>query len=617
MNLRGILAITIIMVLSLTLSPVRAKGGEICDLGQKTCRVDRESIVIRTAGPDLFGKDQGKSTEKPPDSVRPVLPSLMLVKGSSHASITIIEYSDFLCSACARAAKVLDEVTKAYPDEIRVVFKHYPSAMNPHAILAHEAALAAGEQGKFWEMHDRLFAHKGVLTPEILERYAKELGLETEPFVAAVEDHRFKEIVVHEIREARGFGVSSVPTFFINGRKLVGSRSLNDFKQIIDEELGLTQKVQAPRPKASPLSSSVKVNIQGAPVRGPEDAPIVIVEFSDFQCPFCARVLPTLKELMKRYPTQVRWAFKHFPLSIHPDAPLAHEAALAAKEQGKFWEMHDRLFLRQKRLKRPHLLQHAKDLGLDLEQFTADLDSGRFKAMVEQDLQEGRQLGIRGTPTFFVNGERLVGARPMAEFVTRIEKQLRTAGVQPSKSVPAPTLAPPSPLSTLGPSSAPVQIEAFIDLASPLSAQTLQLLNAIWSLYSDEVRIAIRHLPQAFHPDAPLAHQAALAAGEQGKYWEMQERILSRGGIPKKRELIEYARQLKLNQSSFTQALKQRSFQSVLDQDHAVGLQKEVRGVPTLFVNGKKMEGIPEINAFAEWIDKERRASHSAALTGE
>ncbi|MBI3359216.1 MAG: thioredoxin domain-containing protein, partial [Nitrospirae bacterium] len=127
--------------------------------------------------------------------------------------------------------------------------------------------------------------------------------------------------------EAKGYGVTTAPTFFINGRKLVGERSVADFKQIIDEELGLTQPAQIPPSLPGVPSQSalpVSIDTKDAPSFGPQEAPIVIVEFSDFQCPFCARTVPTLQDLKKRYPTQVRLAYKHLPLDFHADSKLAH-----------------------------------------------------------------------------------------------------------------------------------------------------------------------------------------------------------------------------------------------------------------------------------------------------
>lgn len=144
-----------------------------------------------------------------------------------------------------------------------------------------------------------------------------------------------------------------------------------------------------------------------SPARGPEAAPVTIVEFADFQCPLSARALPTLRQVMAAYPDQVRLVFKHFPLAIHPDARRAAVAAEAAREQGKFWEMHDLLFQNPASLERAELVAHAASLGLDVARFEKDLDSPELAARVDRDAAEAMRVGATATPTFFVNGRRM------------------------------------------------------------------------------------------------------------------------------------------------------------------------------------------------------------------
>jgi protein-disulfide isomerase len=123
------------------------------------------------------------------------------------------------------------------------------------------------------------------------------------------------------------------------------------------------------------------------------------------------------------YPGRIRWAFKHYPLPFHKDAPLAHEAALAAGDQGKFWEMHDLLFEEPQAITRADLVKKAKRLELDILRFESDLDSGRFRPIVEADRKEGTKLGVNGTPYFFVNRRAVSGAQPFSEFKKVIEEE--------------------------------------------------------------------------------------------------------------------------------------------------------------------------------------------------
>jgi protein-disulfide isomerase len=183
----------------------------------------------------------------------------------------------------------------------------------------------------------------------------------------------------------------------------------------------------------------MSVDTTGAPVRGNVKAPVTIVEFSDFQCPFCARARPTVNRVREAYGDKVRILFRDFPLQMHPQATKASEAASCAGDQGKFWEMHDRLFANQARLQVPELKQHATDLGLDAEAFGGCLDSGKYASKWQQGLADGTQYGVTGTPAFFINGRPLMGARPFEDFATVIDEELERGGVPP----PAPAKAAP------------------------------------------------------------------------------------------------------------------------------------------------------------------------------
>ena len=163
-------------------------------------------------------------------------------------------------------------------------------------------------------------------------------------------------------------------------------------------------------------------------VRGSPAAPVTIVEFSDFQCPFCKAAAATVKQVLDRYAGKVKWVFRDFPIEkLHPDAPRAHEAARCAGAQGKFWEYHDMLFERSPRQARADLEEYAANLKLDGPAFAECLDSRRHQAAVSADMAEGARLGVDGTPTFFVNGRRLVGAQSVAVFERLVDAELARA----------------------------------------------------------------------------------------------------------------------------------------------------------------------------------------------
>ena len=224
-------------------------------------------------------------------------------------------------------------------------------------------------------------------------------------------------------------GASVLGAAFMLG-SAIDSASINITDAISDLEGSFAAAPQRAAAPPSPRGSRpdpsryYEVNTKGSPARGPEKARIDIVEFSDFQCPFCARVNPTVQRIRDEYGDDVRIVFKHLPLRIHPQAPAAHAAAEAAHSQGKFWEMHDLIFANQRALTRENYLGYAKQIGLDVARFTKDLDSSDIKKRVDDDASEAASLGVTGTPAFFINGRFLSGAQPFDSFKRVIDAEL-------------------------------------------------------------------------------------------------------------------------------------------------------------------------------------------------
>jgi predicted DsbA family dithiol-disulfide isomerase len=166
------------------------------------------------------------------------------------------------------------------------------------------------------------------------------------------------------------------------------------------------------------------------PSLGKDDAPVTIVAFSDFQCPFCARVEPTLKQIHTSYGDKVRIVWKDFPLTtIHPEAFKAAEASHCAAEQERYWEFHDRLFANQARMSLADLKAHAANLGLDTAAFARCLESSRYTARVQASLEAGAGIGVEATPTLFINGRTVSGAQPMEVFAGIIDEELARVSV--------------------------------------------------------------------------------------------------------------------------------------------------------------------------------------------
>ncbi|WP_158579913.1 Na+/H+ antiporter NhaA [Geodermatophilus marinus] len=183
-------------------------------------------------------------------------------------------------------------------------------------------------------------------------------------------------------------------------------------------------------------------------VRGPVDAPLTLVEYGDFECPFCGRATGTVEELLGRFGPRLRYVFRHVPLvDVHPHAQLAAEAAEAAAAQGRFWEMHDRLFAEQDRLTAPDLLQHAAALGLDVQRFAHDLGSGRYARRVEEDVESAEGSGVEGTPTFFVGGRRHTGPHDTESLAAALLATPEAAALPPAERA----AADPRVLPAIGP----------------------------------------------------------------------------------------------------------------------------------------------------------------------
>lgn len=233
---------------------------------------------------------------------------------------------------------------------------------------------------------------------------------------------------------------ADVQQFFEANKDRAQGRTLEQLRQPIEEFLGSQRRQQARAQLVDELKakgSGVKVLLDPPrvaldiaatdPVKGPANAPITIVEYSDFQCPYCARVNPTLDEVRKTYGDKVRIVFKDFPLPNHPEAPKAAEAAHCAGEQGKYWELHDRMFANQQALQVPMLKQHANALGLNMDAFNQCLDSGKHAGRVAENMKSGEALGVGSTPTLYVNGRPVVGAQPFEFFKTVIDEELARA----------------------------------------------------------------------------------------------------------------------------------------------------------------------------------------------
>jgi len=252
---------------------------------------------------------------------------------------------------------------------------------------------------------------------------------------------------------AQSVGANGTPNFFIDGRQIVGAQPFDAFSKIIDEELAKAKELQAKGLKGNALyDAEVARNLKDmpaapaaggdapnpnerktvavgkAPVRGSANAPVTIVMFSDFQCPFCGRVEPTVKQIEDTYGDKVKIVWKNQPLPFHPNARPAARAAMAAYKQGKFWEMHDLLFANQQQENDANYEKWAQQIGCDMAKWKADVASKEIDDEISADSSEGTALGASGTPSFFIDGISVVGAQPFEKFKSVIDDELKAHG---------------------------------------------------------------------------------------------------------------------------------------------------------------------------------------------
>lgn len=578
--------------------------------------------------------------------------------GPTEARVTMIIVSDFECPYCRRVEPTVKRLMREFRTDLRIVWKNNPLPFHQRAKPAAIAALAAHRQGKFWEYHDRLFESGEAMDDATLLHHAAELGLDVERFRKDIADPAIATQILREQEAAKAVGARGTPTFFVNGKALVGAKAYSEFKAYIDEArvdadvairggtpVGAVHEVLAarnhpqgkefvdylirgevaktvakledeiprpdkPRAPSQPVPQEVwKVSVgPNDPWKGAENALVTIVEFSDFECPFCSKVGPTIERILEAFPDEVRIVWKNSPLPFHKRAGLAAEAALAAHAQGKFWEFHDKLFANQRALDRSDLERYAQELGLDMTAFRQALDAGTYKARIAEDQALAERVNARGTPNLFVNGRQIVGARPFEDFEPVIREEIEKArkivaqGVSPLNAynqiiLKGKTFAPLSEEATSistsgspmkGRKDAPIVIAEFSDFQCPYCSRVGAPLKEIQARYPDRVTVVFKNFPlNSIHQDAQLAAEAALAANSQGKFWEFHDLLFQNQKALKRGDLERYAAEVGLDVAKFSKALDDGTYRDAVREDVTEGSRVGVRGTPTVYINGR------------------------------
>ena len=586
--------------------------------------------------------------------------------GAEDPLITIVEFSDFQCPFCSKFSDMLHEVIKdpAYAKDVRIVFKQFPLPMHKDAATGAEAALAAGEQGKFWEMHDILFKNQKAMTRADVEKYAEELKLDMAKFKDALDKKTFAGKVTADLEMGKQFGVRGTPSFFLNGKWQRGApRAIEGLKKLIDEEKAASEQLikdgskreevyarimkaakdkrveppqeNKPRPGAPDPAVNYAVPTDGRPAFGPADALVTIIEYSDFQCPFCSRVNPTMKQIKETYPKDVRIVFRQLPLSFHDRARPAAKAALAAAQQGKFWEMHDLLFTNQKALDDKSLETYASQIpGINLDQWKKDLADPKLETMVKEDETIAGKFGANGTPAFFVNGRFLSGAQPFEEFDKLIKEEKVKAekfiadkkvakdkaydemikGFETELKVPPPpppadfkrrdvvTKGLPGKGNLKNPKITVVECS---DFDCPFCKRGADTVAQIVKDYGDKVAVYFRNYPLPMHKMAEPAHRAGIAAQNQGKFWEMHDLLFADKTKRSDDDFKGFAKQIGLDMVKFERDYADAATAQKVKDDMAECTKMEVRGAPGFLINGRLMSGAQPIERFKAVFDEE------------
>jgi len=619
-------------------------------------------------GPDIQA-EAGSATGAPDQSSASVPVSAKDPQwGDANAPVTIVTVSDFQCPFCSRVEPTLKQIRDKYgPKKVRMVWKNQPLPFHSNARPAAEAAQAVfGLKGSeaFWKFHDTAFANQQALTAENFEKWAGEAGVDKAKFKEALASKKFSAKIDEDIAMANKIGANGTPAFRINGVTVSGAQPLDKFTEVIDAQLGeaqkliasgtrpsdvyvtLTNKNQAAGPdKPAPTAAKPdaeeedkavwKVNVlDDDPVRGPKDALVTLVVFSDFQCPFCKRVEDTLKQVAETYGNDVRFVWKDNPLPFHPRAkPSATLARFAYAKKGDkgFWDAHDALFASNPKLEDEDLKGIAEKLGLNWDDVKKAIDNNKFGDRFDSSVDLAADLQARGTPHFFINGVRLSGAQPIDAFKKSIDEQLAKAKglvakgisrakvyeeiMKEGKGPPPPEkkeiAAPDAGSAAKGGKDAKVVIQEFSDFQCPFCKRVEPTIQAIEKEYGNKIKIVWRHMPLPFHKNAPQAAEAAQEAFAQkgsAAFWTFHDKVFGADGSDEARTdraaLEKIAQEMGLDMEKFKAAIDNNKHKAKIEGDTEVGNKAGINGTPAFVINGYYISGAQPESAFKKLINR-------------
>ncbi len=589
------------------------------------------------------------------------------IQGSQLAPVTIVVFNDLQCPFCKRLAPTLADLRREFGDDtLRVVHKQFPLSFHQNAEPAQQAAIATflaaggGAQGSeaFVRFQELAFANQTALEPKRYELWAVQAGADAAAFRHELAGPRPRQKVIADMELARRVGVRGTPNCFVNGILVSGAQPATKFRETIQAELTAVKALvasgtapelvyparvganfQAPSAATATATATAddttiwRVDIApDDPSLGPADALVTIVEWSDFQCPFCKRASDTLVRLRENHPADLRLVWKDNPLPFHAQAkPAAVLARLAFERQGSpgFFRAHDALFASAPALADADLARVAASLAIPWGDAKAAIDSGRFDQRIAASVDQASALDARGTPQFFLNGYRLQGAQPLERFEAVFAARLAAARALVAAGTPrsqvyarimAEAKGPPAPETKIlpppranspwrGAANAPVVIQVFADFQCPFCARLRPTLAELERAYPGKLKIVWRHLPLAFHEDAALAAEAAQEAFAQrgnAGFWTYHDALFEqqRGAGLGRAELERIAAAQGLDLARFRAALDARPHRPTVEADAAIAKAADISGTPTTVVGRFVVSGAQPIGAFSRAVDR-------------
>ncbi len=576
--------------------------------------------------------------------------------GDPDAEVTIVAFLDFECGFCAQGFKTLMTLKREYKDQqLRIVFKHLPLEFHEMALpsaIAGQAVMQSGGSDAFFKYATFAFENQAALNFETLATFAEEAGVVRSDYNELVGQEETIQRIVQDARLAASLGVDGTPAFFVNGRLISGAQPIEYFRQVIGEELAEMKK--APGPWSSRYQARVSENVKGSvlsailaddpedyrvpvgesPVLGPREAPVTLVMFTDFECPYCKRAEVTLGLLQKKYKGKVRFVFKHLPLPFHERArPAALLAAAIHEDHGDaaFFRAASAIFRSNPDLSEPTLRRIGRAEGLSDERMDMALSGGdpKLTARLTSDAELADDTLARGTPHFFINGKRLSGARPIEQFEALIDHGLRRANELAASGVEAgavyeklqeKALSPGIPQRldedvssegrpVRGRADAPVTIHVFSDFECPYCKRGELLIGKLEEKYKDQLRIVWHDFPLDFHDDARPAAQAAREAFHQkgsAGFWKMHERLFAfdqKDPALSVENIDAHAAAIGLDEKRVHEAVAGALYDEEIDADIELGQSLGIRGTPAYVVDGYLVTGLKPLRHFERLID--------------